>query len=262
MNTILVDDELWAMKQFETECAAIPDIHIIGQFSDSIDALEFAKTTAVDFALIDIEMPEMNGIELAKRLKELYPEIIIVFVTAYEKYLTEFLKIKADYYVIKPYTKDDVLDVLSRAELLSKRQQKRIFIKTFGNFDLFIEGRLLYFSSAKAKELLALLVDRRGGIITSKEALGLLWENRVYDPTAANTYRKTLSRLTDILKKAGIENILITKPNGRALNTEMVECDLYSFLDGDEAAKRSFTGEYMHNYSWGEEKIPFLLSKI
>ena len=132
MKTILVDDEPWAMKQFERECSSIRSIELVGVFDDSLKALDYAKQHAVEFALLDIEMPDMNGIELSKHLKELHPGIIIVFVTAHEEYFSDFLNVQADYYVMKPYTKKDVESVIERAKLLSARFKKRIYMRTFG----------------------------------------------------------------------------------------------------------------------------------
>lgn len=66
-------------------------------------------------------------------------------------------------------------------KLLSRRLEKRVYIRTFGAFDVFVDNTPLSFRSAKAKELLALLVDRCGGILTSREGFTLLWENHPYD---------------------------------------------------------------------------------
>ena len=68
IKTILVDDELWAMDKFEIEAAAIPDIEIVGKFDRSDEALRFAEKNRVDFALLDVEMPGMNGLELGLSL--------------------------------------------------------------------------------------------------------------------------------------------------------------------------------------------------
>lgn len=259
MKTILVDDELWAMKQFERECAAIKDIDLVGIFDESVKALEYAKENPVDFALLDIEMPEINGIDLSRRLKELYPEMIVVFVTAHEEYLPDFLRVRADYYVLKPYTKKDVENVIERARLLSARLKKRIFIRTFGAFDVFVDGIATTIQSARAKELLALLVEKRGGVVSPQEAFETIWEDKNYTNANASVYRKTLTRLHQILAEIGIEEILVTMPHGRAVNTTMFDCDMYKFLDGDENSIKNFDGEYMGQYSWGEYMLARLV---
>ena len=75
----------------------------------------------------------------------------------------------------KPYDRKDIEEVLERARLLARRQNKRVYFRTFGRFDMFVDGRAVYFENAKAKELLALCVDRRGGIVTIEEAADKLW---------------------------------------------------------------------------------------
>ena len=260
MKTILVDDELWMLQQFEEECSQLPEIEVAGTFSFAEDALVFAKNNLVEFALLDIEMPGMNGVDLAKELRKLYPEVIIVFVTGHKEYLSDFIDMKADYYVLKPYGKKDVKDVLERARLYSARLKKRVSIRTFGQFEVFIDGKPLYFKVAKAKEILALMVDLNGSILTSREALTKMWENKEYDYDSTSVYRVNLKRLRDILKEAGVPDIVVqVEQRGNYLDTGKVDCDLYRFLEGDKNAIKAFGGEYMSGYSWGEETLAQLV---
>lgn len=82
MKTILVDDMLLDLQLFELKCADMPDFEIVGKFTDPKVAVEYASGHVVDFALLDIDMPGMNGIELAQELRCLRNDIIIVFATA------------------------------------------------------------------------------------------------------------------------------------------------------------------------------------
>lgn len=258
MKTILVDDELWAMKRFERECEDDPRFDIVGTFDQPADALAYAREHRVDFALLDIRMQEIDGLTLGKRLRELYPEIIIIYVTAYSQYSVEAMKMKADYFVLKPYNLEDVEDALRRAQLLSARQDKPVVIKTFGYFEVLVQGKPLYFSSAKAKELLAVLVDRQGGNVSAEEMLALMWEDRPHDDTSLSLCRKAAHRLRKTLEEAGVGELLIGDKNGRRLNTDMVDCDYYRFLAGDPRARQQFGGQYMSNYSWAETTLASL----
>lgn len=260
MKTILVDDELLSMQQFEIECAGMREFEIVGKFERPTDALEFAQENRVDFALLDVEMPEMDGLDLGKRLREIHPEIVIVYVSAYNKYYLDALKQRADYYVLKPYSKEDVVDVLKRAKLLSSRQEKPIFIRAFGYFDVFVNGKPIFFTSNKAKELLALLVNKKGGVLTTEEAFSMLWEDKLYDDTNLSLYRKVAQRLRDNLVEAGIGDMLLVNKNGRSLNLDLFDCDYYMYLNGDNSPKAQFRNEYMSNYSWGEVTLASLLN--
>ena len=253
LKTILVDDELWMLQQFREECSELPEIEIVGEFSFAQDALDYARENPVEFALLDIEMPGINGVELAKELRKLYPEMIVVFVTGHKEYLSDFIDMKADYYVLKPYGREEVRDVLDRAKLYSARLRKRVDVTTFGPFTVFVDGKPLHFSSSKAKELFALLVQKR------QEALDSIWEGREYDKGEASVYRVTLTRLRDILEDAGIGDVLQSTPRGKYLDVGKYSCDLNDFIAGDREARQRFNGQYLPEYSWGETTLAQLM---
>ena len=255
MKTILVDDEYWALESFEEECSEEDEVEIVGKFMSAEDALAFAKDNLVEFALIDIQLSGMNGVDLAKKLREIYPEVIIVFVTAHKEYLADFIDMKADYYVLKPYTKQDFMDVFERAKLLSGRFRKKVRIRCFGEFDVFVNGEILAFTSSRAKELLALIVDKKGGVLGSREAFAKMWEGVPYNNQSSSSYRKVLHRLCRFLDEKGIGDILLESNHGRALNINKVDCDLIDFYRGDKNAIETFGGRYMAPYSWGEETL-------
>ena len=64
MKTILVDDMLLDMQRFELKCADVPDYEIVGKFTNPLEAITYTQENVVDFALLDIDMPGMNGMKL------------------------------------------------------------------------------------------------------------------------------------------------------------------------------------------------------
>ncbi len=255
MKTILVDDELWAMDKFEIEAEAISDIEIVGKFDRSEEALRFVENNRVDFALLDVEMPGMNGLELSRALKRLYPEMVVIFVSGYGQYVLDALHHGADYYITKPYSSVQVTDVLKRARLLAARQEKPVFIRTFGAFEVFVDRKKIKFPGPRVKEIFALLVDKNGGGLTSEEALSTVWEGKEYTDINLSLYRNAVRRLADFLESIGLEGIMVADKNVRWLNTELYDCDYNRFLDGDEKTVQMFQGEYMSDYSWGETTL-------
>ncbi len=259
MQTILVDDERWGLERFEIECANMPEIEVIGKFQNAEDARLLAQEQRVDLALLDIQMPKMNGMDLSDELRELYPDIIIIFASAYEQYFKEAMKNrKADYFLLKPYTGQEVLEVLERARLLSARQKKRVRINTFGSFEIYIDDIPVGFTSEKAKELLAILVDHAGEPVGSETAFGTMWPNLPFNHTEAGRYRKALSKLQHTLMDAGIENILAYFPHARAIRKDMVECDYFDLLAETPQGVKAYNGNYMTQYSWAEMTVPAL----
>lgn len=131
----------------------------------------------------------------------------------------------------------------------------RIWIRTFGNFDVFVNGVPIRFTSAKAKELLAVLVDRRGGSLTAEEAIAYLWEDKPTDKQVMSNYRKVAMKMHETLDEYGIGELVINHKGIRSLNMAVVDCDLYRFLIKDKTNTDLFHGQYMQNYSWGEATL-------
>ena len=78
-------------------------------------------------------------------------------------------------------------------------------LATFGNFELFVDGRPITFKQAKCKELLAYLVDRRGSGVARAEAFAILWEDRLYDRPMQKQLDVIIRSLRDTLKEAGAD---------------------------------------------------------
>lgn len=258
MRTIIVDDELWALEEFESEARGIAGIEILGMFKNPLEALKFAQSNQVDFALLDIEMTEMTGIELGKRLKAINPAIVIIYVTSYSSYLKEaFFDVKADYYIQKPYNSEDINGVFERASKLSQKPKKRVRFVTFGRFDMFIDGVVVKISNAKAKELLALCVDREGGTVTMEEAIDKLWENRQYDDRVKRLYRRAIIDLNAIFLDYRATDVFTSGRAVCSINRSAVDCDCYDYLAG--LGNCGYHQNYMMDYSWAEEKNAYLL---
>lgn len=130
-----------------------------------------------------------------------------------------------------------------------------VSIRTFGYFDVFVGGKPIAFRNKKSKELLALLVDRRSGFVTSEEAISFLWEDAPADSVTLARYRKVALRLKNTLEEYGIPDIIESVDGKRRLVTEKVRCDLYDYLSGREEFTKLFKGSYLTNYSWGETTL-------
>lgn len=142
-----------------------------------------------------------------------------------------------------------------------EREEHHVFIRTFGYFDVFVDDIPIAFRNKKSKELLALLVDRRGGYITSEEAISFLWEDEPVSPMTLSRYRKVALRLKNTLEEYGIPDIVEAVDGKRRLVASRVRCDLYDYLSGKEEYSQSFKGSYLTNYSWGETTLGELAGK-
>lgn len=137
-----------------------------------------------------------------------------------------------------------------------------VSIRTFGYFDVFVDGKPIAFRSQKSKELFALLVDRRGGYVSSEEAIGFLWEDEPANPVTLSRYRKVALRLKNILEEYGISYVVESVDGKRRIATDRVRCDLYDYLSGAEEYSQLFKGSYLSNYSWGEKTLAELTGNL
>lgn len=254
MKTIVVDDEVVALKMFLYEAEMVSGIEMKGAFQSPLEALQYASRNEVELAILDVEMPEMDGILLGQELRKNNPDIMLVYISNQEKYAMEAFRLHAAGYLMKPYTKEELQYAVESAYLLSKRKKKKIYARTFGYFDLFVDEKPVMFKSAKAKELLAYLIDRRGGIVTSEQIINVLWEDRPNDEATQNLCSKIVKTLKKELKEIGAENMLISSRGNKRVDIQVFDCDLYDFLEGKKELRERYIGEYLLDYSWAENR--------
>lgn len=260
MRAIIVDDEPLMLRRFARLSADIKDFTIVGKFESAQKALAFAAENDFEAAFLDVAMPITNGVELAKELRKIHPDLIIVFVSAYDKYLWDFNQIGGDYYILKPYRKETLEMAMQRLRLLLYRQKKEIYIQTFGRFLVQKNGRVVPLLG-KAKEILALVVTRRGKEISNEELYCTIWDGRPYSNDDMTVYYNALGRLRRTLKAEHMEDLLISTTRGQLINTALFDCDYYAWQDNNMGERDRFEGEFMKEYSWGEEILSEILKE-
>lgn len=138
-------------------------------------------------------------------------------------------------------------------------ENRTVSIRTFGYFDVFVGDKPIAFRNKKSKELFAMLVDRKGGYVTSEEAISFLWEDEPANTLTFSRYRKVALRLKSTLEEYGISDIVESVDGKRRIVLDKVECDLYQYLSGKEEYAQLFKGSYLTNYSWGENTLGELI---
>ena len=248
MKIIAVDDKkltLEALADAIRKAEPEAELHC---FRSGRDALSFEGAADCDVAFLDIEMPEINGITLAKELKLANPDINIIFATGYGEYTGEAIELHCSGYLMKPITPEKVRRELDDLRYpVEYKRTKKVLIQTFGNFEIYVEGEPLYFQREKTKEILAYLVDRRT-LCSHKEIIAALWEKDVSDSYFRHLYKD----LNDTLREKECEDILIHQRGKLGIASANIDCDYYEWLEGKPHALNSYRGEYMSQYSWAE----------
>ncbi len=254
MNAIVLDDEKESLLVFASHAIDVPNLSLNVFSSRYEDALSYARSHKVDAAFLDIVMPGMDGVSFAKSLIEISPNIKIVFITGYaqnEEAIRKEIGPNFFAFCYKPYEEGIIHEIIAR---MMKEDRPLVVFKTFPRFDVYVNGILVDFERAKAKELLALLVDHRGGEVTIEEVTTKLWVDKDYE-LAARLYRDATSRLRMKLSEYGVP-YLVDFSRGRAsLNCEYASCDYWDYLDGDSSL---FKGEYLRPYEWAAEQENYM----
>lgn len=265
MNIIFIDDERSAHVNFRYSMDKRSDVTTVEYSFSPLSALSYAKNHPVDCAFLDLYMPEMSGIQLATELKAINPAIEIVFISGYDDFAREAYKVGARAYLSKPYTEEELSSVLAVIQKLIRKDDQvetsstsHVYAKTFGYFDLFVDGLPVSFKTAKAKELLAFLIDLNGGTATSPQIFLALWDEREYTSTTSTYVRRTVRALKDTLTQYGIDEILDAQRNSFHIVTTHISCDYYQLLQGDTNVAQQYGGQYMHQYSWAEPTVPVI----
>lgn len=269
-HAIVVDDESSALSRFERIASQDNRIMIDGKFIYPEDAIAFIKEHPVDIAFLDIEMPEMSGLELAERLMEIDPYIRVIFITAYNQYALDAFRAHAVGYLLKPL---DSAEFAEQVDLVSHRYVHRpekatnglLTVRCFGAFSVFSGGpniSAIKWKTAKAEELFALLVHYQGRVKSREQFIDMLWPE-LEPEKSANLFRVTCTYLRSALAEKGYPDILIRELDGYRINTNLISCDLYSFrlnvrslpsLTIDELYELSnlYSGEYLEGkpYDW------------
>ena len=111
-NVLIVDDEFLARKLLQDYVSKIPELQLAGTAQNAFEAFSFCKEHHVDIVLLDIHMPDLNGIELARTLKNV-PSII--FTTAYSEYALESYEVSAVDYLLKPIALPRFMQAIEKA---------------------------------------------------------------------------------------------------------------------------------------------------
>lgn len=123
IRCIIVDDEMPARQELRYILSKYKDIEVVGEASNGIEALLLNEKLSPDLMFLDIKMPQMSGIELAKILLEKERPPMIIFVTAYDKFALQAFEVNAVDYLLKPIDEGNLRGRLESKILSNERNE-------------------------------------------------------------------------------------------------------------------------------------------
>lgn len=228
MRIAAVDDEAHVLERFERMVSDIEELNLCGLFETGEQVLDYLNDNTLDAVFLDIEMPDINGLQLSEQIQNLNENIDIIFVTAYNQYAVEAFEVQALDYILKPLTEERLAKSVSR--LLKTRnnvnEPENIFIQCFGSFEVFINGEAMTWKNSKAKEVLAFLVHENGVPIGWEKIADAVWPDFNSEKAQTN-FHATTYLLRKRLAEAGISHILECVRGNYRVMTDKIDCDVY-----------------------------------
>ena len=123
LRILIADDDPGMRLVLRKIIGKVEGFNLIGEAENGKEALEMADTLRPDILFLDVEMPEMTGLECARVVQDVNPSTIIIFATAHDTYMGDAFELYAFDYMVKPFKVERVVQTLERArEVLSRRQ--------------------------------------------------------------------------------------------------------------------------------------------
>jgi DNA-binding LytR/AlgR family response regulator len=154
ISCIIVDDEPLAVKLLESFVTKTPDLRLLGSFTDSVEAINAVKEQKPDLLFLDIQMPDLNGMELAHMIP---PTTRVIFTTAFKEYAFESYEVSALDFLLKPIRYNKFLSAVEKAKQWYEREpadddekkSKSLFIRVDGELRNVTIDNITYVSGMK-----------------------------------------------------------------------------------------------------------------
>lgn len=229
LNVLLIDDEQPALDLLTIALSGFEQVHIVGQHTDPFQATEALHSADIDAVFLDVQMPGLSGMEAARKMKDIHPNLAIIFVTAYMEFAVEAFELESTDYLLKPVTKSRLQQAVNRL-LKTKAQQKTLSpslsISCFGQFQVInrTDKQPLTWKTNKVKELCAYLVHHAGKAIERDHIIEALWPEVTADKAKTSLYT-SVSYLRSAFKQAGFDHIIMKQDKAYSIDLTKIECD-------------------------------------
>ncbi|MGP3592235.1 LytR/AlgR family response regulator transcription factor [Vagococcus sp. WN89Y] len=126
MKAIIVEDEFLAQQELSWLIKEHSQMEIVASFDDGLDVLKFLQNNKVDVIFLDINIPSLDGVMLAKNISQFAEKPFIVFITAWKEHAVEAFELEAFDYILKPYQESRIISMLQKLEAAGQPQSTQV----------------------------------------------------------------------------------------------------------------------------------------
>ncbi|MEB1807233.1 MAG: LytTR family DNA-binding domain-containing protein [Bacillaceae bacterium] len=166
MKTIIIDDEPLSRDELKFLLESFNDIEIIAEAESGEKGLEMIMMKEPDIAFIDIEMPKMSGLDLARAIQNMKKKPLIIFATAYPNYAAKAFRVDAVDYLLKPFDEEQLFETMTRVKERLKQEDKIDQVSPIARLAVEDEGRIVYLPPS---DIVYLYREERETIICTKD---------------------------------------------------------------------------------------------
>ena len=228
MKALIVDDEELALIHFKHMLERTNFFQSITAFQDPAEVLEYSAIQDVDAVFLDIDMPGMNGIELAEAIQSMNERIQVVFITAYNEFAIKAFELNAVDYLLKPVDYGRLVKTIERIKMNGLLRTpsdpigEHFSIQCFGSLQFYqasggVKKNIqVKWRTSKACEIYAYLLHHQGSVVSKEALIDLFWPNFDFSKASTQLYstiyqiRKLIGQLpfSQSIEKTGAGYVL------------------------------------------------------
>lgn len=257
MKAVCIDDEKLALEYMTHLLKKVDNVEVVESFQQAEKGLEFILQESIDVVFLDIQMPEIDGLELAEKILEKKPFIHIVFVTAYNEYAVTAFELNAIDYLMKPVKLERLEKTIERLKLeqsfherLESKKGDFLNIQVGNNVSFALANEKLSpikWRTTKARELFLYLLQNKETLVHKGTLMEVLWSEDELDRgysilyTTVYNVRKALQDFADYVT---IKNT----NDGYLLKLNKVRVDLHEWERGLQKLPDEVTEKTIDDY--------------
>ncbi|GLC87699.1 response regulator [Lysinibacillus piscis] len=230
IRAIVVDDEALTSEHI-ARLLTKQSVEVLGCYDNAFDVLEALHNQQPDVLFLDIEMPEITGMELAEKLRINGYTGEIVFITAYNQYALQAFDVDATDYLLKPVMEDAIVRAIQRVSkhhIAATRDVQQVKISLFGKVSVYVndEFQPIRWKTMKCVELFVyMLLQAENNDVSKWKIIDAIWPNNTKESADTN-FRSTISRLNKTLREYQTNLSVISTGSGYRLQRNDVELQI------------------------------------